>query len=557
MLVILAIVFGLGYARPVVQVPSMGTLSGTLSQGGRVAIFRRIPYAKPPVGDLRWRPPQPYGPWDQLDSSPRESAYFGDACVPFFASPNVSVSEDCLFLNVAAPVAAVNTGAQLPVMVYLHGGTFRSGSSNHLLPEALSARSNGSTVVVTLNYRLNVFGFLGATLLKNRSTDGSTGNYGIQDQRMALQWVKEHIAAFGGSGSDVTIWGQSAGGNAVLNHLTRPASFGLYSKAIIESGGYINAAPMSTANDVFKQLLAETKCAALGCLLRLSAHELAAVLPRLSDWGPTIDGVDLTASPQQLIARGEYNSAAPILIGANRDEFAEWVQYLPHNMTEAGFDKWFSQSPFRRNVTEIKKLFDPSLYPYPSDLGNYSRWWWQAMRVATLGGVSPPQAANQPMMGVGQCSVRCLARLMVAGGTPEVFTYEFAHPTQNVINEMNVGVPLLTGPGSVLVPHASELEYVFAATDPLSDKHGEVDLAKNMSAQWLQFAQRGDPNPVGLPYWAKFAASDDITMVFDVDHRQPLLRQVRNLYDEQCDFFDKQPNSVCPPSQALSNTFYL
>lgn len=182
------------------------------------------------------------------------------------------------------------------------------------------------------------------------------------------------------------------------------------------------------------------------------------------------------------------------------------------------------------------------------------------MRVITLGGQNAPQARTQPLMGTGHCSVRCMARSMAAHGTPQIFTYEFVHPTQEVTDEMNVGVPLITGPGNPFVPHASELEYVFAAVDRLNEKNGERDLARNMSAQWLHFASHGDPNQPGLPLWPQFSLKDDITMVLDVGPHG--MQPSRRLYEQQCDFFDQQPNSVCHPSHPVhppdssAKTFY-
>ncbi len=357
----------------------------------------------------------------------------------------------------------------------------------HSMVPKLVAGSNGSTIVVTLDYRLNIFGFLGADVLKDRASDGSTGNYGIQDQRLALHWVREHIAAFGGSRDNVTIFGQSAGGNSVLNHLTQPQSFGLYSKAIIESGLYINACPMDHANDVFDQVLHLANCTNLECLLHLSAPAVSALLSTIAEWGPVVDGVALPVFPQALVKQGRYNKAVPVILGSNKDEYASFIQDMPHNMSEADFDEYIGLNGWgiKNTVRVIKDLFKPSAYSYPSDLGNYSRWWWEAMRVSTLGGHYAPQAPGQPLLGVGHCSVRCLARLMVAGGTPQVYTYEFARPTKEVTNEMNVGVPLITGPGNPFAPHASELEYVFAAYDTLGKSNGEVELARHQSLDTL------------------------------------------------------------------------
>jgi para-nitrobenzyl esterase len=160
---------------------------------------------------------------------------------------HVDAGEDCLFLNVYTParntIASEQDGSgrsdrALPVMLWIHGGSYVSGASNQYPGEALVAASNGTVVVITINYRLNVFGFLGSKELKTRSPDGTTGNYGIEDQRLAMSWARQHIAAFGGDPEQITIFGESAGGNSVINHLAQSASFPLYQRAIVESGAY-------------------------------------------------------------------------------------------------------------------------------------------------------------------------------------------------------------------------------------------------------------------------------------------------------------------------------
>ena len=232
--VCLLLLLAFSEATLVIDVPQLGRLKGAASShDDRVVVFNRIPYAEAPVGPLRWLPPKPAGPWKE---NPRDAVKLGAACHSTRPQSwaNVSESEDCLFLNIAAVPATGNR--LLPVMVFIHGGAFAAGASNYNRPDSLVVASNRSVVVVTLNYRLNALGFLGTRVLAERSKTGGTGNWGMEDQRMALAWVQQHIAAFGGDRNAVTIFGESAGGESVVSHLVQPSSFKLYHRAIIESG---------------------------------------------------------------------------------------------------------------------------------------------------------------------------------------------------------------------------------------------------------------------------------------------------------------------------------
>lgn len=219
---------------PVVNIPGLGSVLGSITLPGNdtvpsVARFAGIPYAKPPVGELRWAPPVEHEAYTkQLDGT-----NLGSKC--YQPAPGDGQSEDCLFLNgegkwiarsckwtfvshcslplVYAPVDALSSGKKLPVMFWIHGGAYTSGASNDYDGDGLVAGSAGGVVVVTINYRLNVFGFLGSKELASTTLDKSCGNFGIQDQRLAMKWVSEHIGAFGGDSEDVLIFGESAGGN--------------------------------------------------------------------------------------------------------------------------------------------------------------------------------------------------------------------------------------------------------------------------------------------------------------------------------------------------------
>jgi carboxylesterase type B len=216
---------------PTVLVPSLGTVVGAPSAlVPGVDAFRGIPYAS----QSRWQPPAATAPW----AKPLDATAFGPACIQAGgkSSPGKN-EEDCLFLNVFAPSGALgNDGPLLPVMLWIHGGAYNHGSSNVYSGDVLVAQSNRSVIVVTINYRLNIFGFLGSAEVSAATGGAGSGNFGIMDQRAAMTWTSQHIAAFGGNGSDITIFGESAGANSVWNHLTQPASFPLYTKAIMQSG---------------------------------------------------------------------------------------------------------------------------------------------------------------------------------------------------------------------------------------------------------------------------------------------------------------------------------
>ena len=260
-----------------------------------------IPVGKAPTHDLRWQPPQAAGSWH----SPLNATSFGYRCMQpgtaiaggqAFRMPT-EMREDCLFLNVATPASSLpnssrnggsRNGGSLPVMVYIHGGGYTSGCSNDWPIDAMVARSlerSSPLVAVSLNYRLNVFGFLGSAALKSwtKGTIGQStaGNYGIQDQRLALQWVQQHIGAFGGNASEVTIIGESAGGNAVINHLARPASFPFYSKAVVESGAYERGAKsMGEAQASYETLASKLGCQSVESTPGAEASVLACLLAK-------------------------------------------------------------------------------------------------------------------------------------------------------------------------------------------------------------------------------------------------------------------------------------
>ena len=367
-----------GSALGVEVTTPLGSLRG-ISEGphGEVHAFRGIPYAQPPVKTLRWRPPRPLEPW-----APRvlDASSYGNSCINHCASSDwkdystVGGDEDCLYLNVYAPREVTE---KLPCLVWIHGGSYEFGSSNEYNASNLVSfwRSQQSpAIVVTLNHRLNVFGFLGSDQLRDRDPLKSTGNYGLQDQRMALQWVRENIASFGGDPSKVLLFGQSSGASSVSMHLVMPRSYGLYSSALMQSGAFAawSAQQMVRKEFWFQQLMNQTKCQNVDCLLTLPAEELLlaymaiphghccdklAMLgadPELP-WAPTIDGVELTAHPWDLLKEGKVNPV-PTLIGNTLDDGArfcavhnlstEFLTFQANHRTSAAAELYRSESHF-------------------------------------------------------------------------------------------------------------------------------------------------------------------------------------------------------------------
>jgi para-nitrobenzyl esterase len=282
--------------------------------------FLGIPYAAPPVGPLRWQPPQPAPAYTGV----LQATQFGSSC-PQVATPfgKPSVDENCLFLNVFTPA---RPHGKLPVMVYFHGGDFVVGEGSDYNPTSLV--DNGNVIVVTVNYRLGVFGFLADPALSSEQPDHASGNYGLMDQQAALRWVQANIAAFGGNSGNVTIFGQSAGGDSVVSQLTSPTAAGLFQRAIVESGSYNLTPPTLAQSEAYgAAFAASVGCASntASCLRNLTTAQLVAAsapsfgLAQLESLGPNIGGSILPLSPAAAFASGQFNRV-PVINGTNGNE---------------------------------------------------------------------------------------------------------------------------------------------------------------------------------------------------------------------------------------------
>ncbi len=455
-----------------VAVTAEGPVRGQTVAG--VDEFLGVPYAAPPVGALRWRPPQPAARWAGVRDAIRFAAHCAQPPSPFGGAAG---SEDCLYLNVFAGPARETHGPR-PVMVWIHGGGLSTGESDDYDPSPLVRRG---VVVVTINYRLGLFGFLAHPALADRP-GGASGNYGLMDQQAALRWVRRNIAGFGGDPRNVTIFGESAGGLSVLSHLASPGAAGLFTRAIVESGAYdLTQASLATAEARGEAFATAAGCASQNAAC-LRALPVSAILAQTTSTGtqPDIDGLVLTQSIGTALAAGRFNRV-PIVNGSNRDEFRLFVaiQELTDGspVTAAGYPSAIASAlGVPAGVAAVIAAQYPlSAYPSPA---------------IALGALGTDALFACPALTVDQAASRYVP----------VFGYEFA--------DENAPQPLLP---PVSFPygaaHASELQYLFnlpTAPFPTPLPPVQARLAATMRAYWTNMATRGMPSGPSTPPWPRF-----------------------------------------------------
>ena len=443
---------------------------------GPVDEFLGIPYAAPPVGALRWRPPQPAAHWTGVRAATR----FGPHC-PQYGSPFglASMSENCLFLNVYTPEGSSRAGSSrsgsLPVMVWIHGGDLTAGESNDYNPAGLV---NDGVIVVTINYRLGALGFLADPALKTRN--GSSGDYGLMDQQAALRWVQQNIGRFGGDPRNVTIFGESAGGLSVLAQLVSPAARGLFAKAIIESGSYSLLQPSLAAAEVSGEAFAaKAGCAgqSAACLRRLPVQT---ILDDQGAVGPDVDGVVLPQSIGSALASGDF-SHVPVINGTNHDEWRLFIAIfrpLTGPVTVANYRSMIASTA---SVSPAEAAVVAARYP----LGSF------ASPAEALGAVGTDEIFACPALTMDQE----LSRF-----TP-TYAYEFndEHAPERFLAPLS-GF-------SYGAAHASELQYLFHLTTsafPGTLTAEQQRLGASMRRYWTNFARSGSPSAPGAPPWPRF-----------------------------------------------------
>ena len=456
------------------------TTAGGAVRGKTVAAtdeFLGIPYAAPPVGALRWQPPRPAAPWHGV----RQAASYAQHC-PQPSSPfgAAGASEDCLYLNVFAP-AGTRT-SNLPVMVWVHGGSLRTGESDDYNPAGLV---RDGVVVVTINYRLGALGFLADAALASRP-GGPSGNYGLMDQQAALRWVQRNIRGFGGNPGDVTLFGESAGGLSTLSQLVSPGARGLFQRAIVESGTYqLTQQPLAAAEAAGRAFAAKAGCAAnaanaantAACLRRLPVSTILADQNPVG-YTPDIDGSVLTQSIKTALASGQFNRV-PVMIGTNHDEYRLFVagyQFVGKHVTAANY-----QSMIASTLDVAAAVASAIAAQYP--LSRYP---------------SPPIALGA----VGTDAIFACHALTAEKSLSRyvpVYAYEFNDENAPELFLPPVGFPY----GAA---HASELPYLFgpatiAQQGPFTA--AQQQLAAAMKQDWTSLAKTGVP----AAGWPRFSAA--------------------------------------------------
>jgi para-nitrobenzyl esterase len=455
-----------------------GTIEGALTADGAVRTFKGIPYAAPPVGPLRWKPPQPVTPWSgvrpALEFGPRPmQGHIWDDMIFRDAGP----SEDCLHLNVWAPNRTDHR--KLPVMVWMFGGGFAAGGTSERRQDGTMLCQKG-VVVVSMDYRLGVFGFFALPELTRESDQHASGNYGLMDQVAALRWVRTNIAAFGGDPDNVTIFGESAGAHSVCAVMASPLAHGLFQRAIGESGGVVghrrrlrSLGDGEASGQAFAQR--EFGTTSLADLRALPAKRLLDGQLRIdrSHFQPIVDGYFLPASGNALYARGAQ-SHVPLLAGWNRDE--------------GPAEAFFGDAPptLPNFIAEAKKRFG-------ARSGEFLRVY--AARTDAEAKRAAADYAGDDF--IAFMTWKWLELHRRSGGSP-VYRYLFEHA-----RPLGADAPPNAEPSA---PHASDIEFVFQnlSSRPLPWRPEDHAMADRMATYWTNFARSGDPNGAGLPRWPRY-----------------------------------------------------
>jgi len=477
-------------AAPVVHIEG-GTVQGVHVGGGYA--FHGLPYAAPPVGSLRWRPPQPPVRWKGI----RDASQYGASCPqptePLFEPPGPQ-SEDCLFLNVSTPT--LRPDAKRPVLVWFHGGGFtEDGSLNY---DGTKLAADG-LVVVTVNYRLGALGFLAHSALAVRP-GGASENYGLMDQQAALRWVQDNIRRFGGDPHDVTIAGQSAGGVSVLAHLVSPESHGLFQRAIVESGAFaLDQIPRTSAEAFGQSFADEVGCSdqTAACLRHVPVSTLVADFPTAAIPG-VVDGKVLTQSIGSALAAGRF-AHVPLLNGVNQNEELIFVAGLGLAVSGGTFvpapapGSGTSESEYEGEIASVLGV--------------------SAARASAIAARYPLSAFPLPVLALStllsDANFVCPAVQvdnLISGKVP-TFAYEFDDGT---------APPIFTGPFYPFATHSSEIQYLFDQPNapyatPLNPD--QETLAAGMRQAWANFAAGGDPASAAVPWPAFNGTSDVLSLV--------------------------------------------
>jgi para-nitrobenzyl esterase len=473
-----------------------GKLQGTLNTDHSVRMFKGIPFAAPPTGDLRWKAPQPAKKWTSVRSADK----FGPACLQTDVFGDIlqfmrdaQPSEDCLNLTIWLPASA-SAKSKLPVFLWYYGGGFVAGGNSEKRYDGEALAKKG-VVVVEPNYRLGVFGFLSHPELTKESGHNSSGNYGLLDQVAALEWVVKNISAFGGDPHNITVGGESAGSLSVSALVASPLSRNLLQKAIGESGAFFPASPIagmqlrpvSITEQTGAKFAESIGAKSLAELRAKSGDELLQAAAAKFDngfaFGPNADGYYLPSDALSIYAKGEQ-AHVPLLAGWNADEGKAQILLSPQKPTAASF-KEMAQKRFGDNAAEFLKLYPASsdeeaLVSAESLSGDdfiaFSTWKWMDLHSKT--------------------------------GAP-VYQYHFEQVPKSKLGEKLGTLPAEEAGAR----HACEIEYVFQtlklAHEDTPWAADDLKVSEAMATYWTNFVKTGNPNENGLPNWPQYKSKDD------------------------------------------------
>jgi para-nitrobenzyl esterase len=471
-------------ARPALAAPVKvegGLLEGTGADG--LTVYRGIPFAAPPLGDLRWRPPQPAASWTGVRSADR----FAPDCVPSMGEPSPGgASEDCLYLNVWTP--ARTPADRLPVLVWIYGGGFNAGSTSVPVHDGAKLARRG-VVLVSVSYRVGILGFLAHPELSAESPHHVSGNYGLLDMIAGLQWIQRNIAALGGDPKRVTIFGESAGGIAVSMLCASPLAQGLFHGAISQSGGSFGPVSKSPSPGENMRALADAEASGVEMAKAASAASLRELRALSADkvveagrrqrgmaW-PIVDGWVIPDDQYRLYEAGRFNDT-PILVGYNSDEGLSFTRVRTSDEYVAGVRARYDT--FADRLLAAYPVAADRIPKTARDLARDSAFGWHTWS---------------------------WARLQSSRGKGKAFLYYFdQHPDH--------------APGSPEAdhgaPHGVDVPYVFENLDAQNPpaSAGDRRISDAMAAYWTNFAKRGDPNGDGTPAWPAFSDANPTVMYF-------------------------------------------
>ena len=467
---------GSALAQPAPVKTEFGLVQGAAE--GDLTVYRGIPFAAPPVGDLRWRPPQAAQKWEGV----RQATAF--APDPYSGDGTGNVSEDCLYLNVWTP--AKTADERVPVLVWIYGGGFSFGSTSTPTHDGQHLARQG-VVLVSINYRVGPLGFLAHPALSAESPQHVSGNYGLLDLLAGLTWVQRNIAAFGGDPHRVTIFGESAGGIAVSMLCASPLAKDLFQGAISQSGGSFGPTRPTTYPGENMHSLADAEAAGVAFAQKAgvsSIAELRKVAPGKlpAGWGsgaawPIVDGWVIPGDQYELYAAGHYNDV-DILVGYNSDEGLSFAREKTPEEYIANVRKRYG--PFADDLLAAYPAGDKGVPKTARDLMRDAAFGWHTWT---------------------------WARLQARAGKSKVFVYHFdQHPVR----------PAGSPEADHGMPHGVDVPYVFQTLDRSKPelRPGDLAISETVSHYWTNFAKHGDPNGPGLPAWPQFTEGGNQVMVF-------------------------------------------